>query len=743
VFSVSPLLGDAPFVGREQELGLLTARLSGAMAGQGGVVLIGGEPGIGKTRLADQLSTQARERGARVLWGRCLDGEGAPAFWPWVQVIRACARDYDIDALRAQLGLGLADVAQLVPEIRARFPDLPQQRVFDAPDSRFRLFDAVATLLRAAGGAEHQPNETALVVILDDVHWADTPSLLLLEFLAWELTDGRLLVVATYRDVEVHRGHPLARMLGNIAGRLRVTRISLRGLGVADVARLVEAAMVGQPPGKFVSAIVGRTDGNPLFTTELVRLLAAEGRLAAPRAQEAQRAGVPPTVREVIGRRLDRLSDACGRALSVAAVIGGEFAVDALERAADGMPAGQHGQDGLREALAEAESAHVIAAVPGAIGRYRFTHALIRETVYEELTTVRRERLHRHVAEIIERSHGADVDAPLAVLATHYRLAGAAADRKKAIEYAKRAGEAAMAVLAWEEAAAHWRTALELLEQSDAALPVAAEVRRCELLLSLSNAHYCAGDSTAARAGYRSAANAARRLGSAELLARAALGFSGFLGFAALDDVKRAANLLDEALDMLGAGDSPLRCRLLGALSEVLGLLPLTAGSRARLGALSEEAVTIARRLNDAARLATGAERAPLGPARPGEYDRADLRGNRDDPVGRGGGRPRAGAQGAPPPHCRPDGRRRDRRRRCRDPRVRPAGSTIAPAALPVVSEHLAGDARVAGRTLRRCGRAGPGSPSDRAAGRCAARGSHLRPATDGPAPRARQAPRA
>ena len=269
------VIGPPPFVGRETELATVTARLDEATAGVGGLVLVTGEPGIGKTRLLEELATLARARGMRTLWGRCYEGEGAPAFWLWVEVLRAWLRGRDAEALRAELGPEAADIAQLVPVVRALLPDLPEPPELEPTQARFRLFDAITTFLTRAAVAR------PLLLLLDDLHWADAPSLLLLEFLARDLADSHILLVGAYRDVEVHRGTPLARTLGEIARRPHVTRLTLAGLGAPEVARVVAESTGRPPPADLVTALVGETEGNPLYVTELVRLLAAQGRLSA------------------------------------------------------------------------------------------------------------------------------------------------------------------------------------------------------------------------------------------------------------------------------------------------------------------------------------------------------------------------------------------------------------------------------------------------------------------------------
>ena len=192
------------FVGREGELAALSADLEGAVAGRGGVVVLAGEPGIGKTRLAEELAAAAAARGALVLWGRCWEGEGAPAFWPWAQVVRAYVERSDPAVLRQEMGAGAADIAQVVPAVRECLRDLPEPLPVEPEAARFRLFDSLAGFLRAA--AARRP----LLLVLDDLHWADAPSLALLRFVGRELEDAGLLVVGIYRHLEVERGHPLA-----------------------------------------------------------------------------------------------------------------------------------------------------------------------------------------------------------------------------------------------------------------------------------------------------------------------------------------------------------------------------------------------------------------------------------------------------------------------------------------------------------------------------------------------------
>ena len=375
------------FVGRVRELAQLDAALSEAIEGRGRLCLVAGEPGIGKTRLAECVAARAAERGATLIWGRCWEGEGAPAFWPWVQVLRVLVRQGDAATLADRLGAGGPHVAQVVPEVRELLPDLPAAPALDSEQARFRLYDALSTFLKSAAAA------TPLVLVLDDLHWADKSSLLLLQFLVREIADARLLIVGTYRDVEVARDHPLGDVLPRLRRERSVDRILLRGLPEAEVHAMLVALRGDEVPEDFARTISRETAGNPFFILEILRDLLDEG-LAYREGErwvgrvEASEIRIPESVREVIGRRLSRLSDACSKLLTLAAVIGQEFGLDVLQR----MSAldEERAFDVLEEALA----AGIVGEVPRTIARYRFSHTLVRETLYGELRNLERVRLH-------------------------------------------------------------------------------------------------------------------------------------------------------------------------------------------------------------------------------------------------------------------------------------------------------------------------------------------------------------
>ena len=408
-----------------------------------------------------------------------------------------------------QLGAGAADVAQLLPELRDVFPDLPEPTALDSDDARFRLFDSTSAFLRRAAAAE------PLIVVLDDLHAADASSLLLLEFVAAELGDTRLLVLAAYRDPELETGDPIATALADVARRASV-RISLGGLAEEDVAAYIELSAESEPSARLVAAIAQETEGNPLFVGEIVRLLATDGRLDEP-TDAAWRPVIPETVKEVIGRRLQRLSGDCREILAVASVVGREFPLDVLE-ALGGRTRGD-----VLALVDEAVAARIVTDVPGSASRMRFTHALVRDTLYETLPPTQRRELHCRAAEVIEALAGADSSAHLSELAHHCFQALPAVDAGTAVAYARRAGDHARDLLAHEEAARLYESALqalELLSPPDPALQRA-------VLLSLGQALSRAGDMPRAKDAFLRAAALARAADSAEDLAAAALGYGG------------------------------------------------------------------------------------------------------------------------------------------------------------------------------------------------------------------------
>ncbi len=540
------------FVGRERELAELTRLLDDVLGGATRLALVSGEPGIGKTTLADALGADARERGGRVVWGRAVETGGAPAFWPWVQILRSVL-DAGADVASA--------VRRLVPELRE--DDRLDDTDASATDAaRFELFDGVAQqLVRSARSAP-------LVVVLDDVHAADVPSIQLLHFCAREIRDARLLLVATYRDAEVRADAELAELIGRISREGR--SISLHGLSANDVTGVLRDEL-GVDAERLGAAVHELTDGNPLFVKEIGRLL-ADGSIELDRIG----AFLPEGVRETIRQRVRPLPGAVRDIVDAAAVAGSSFWPATLAAAV-----GRDDADVLA-ALDEAEVLGLVRRDTAAGGQYRFGHALIRDALYEDLSSTTRAAMHGRLADAIERGHAGHIDAHLAQLAHHYFEASAAGSIDKAIGYSRRAGRQALRLYAYEEAVNHLERAL--LFASDGP-------ERCELLLDLSEAFWKSGDQERARSAFADAAAIARSSGDAMLLARAALGFGGGGYTGRVDPLLH--DLLVEALAVTRDA-SATRARLLSRLA-----LELYYEDRDRNLALTQEAVAIARSLDD------------------------------------------------------------------------------------------------------------------------------------------------
>ena len=576
--SAFPIINGV-FVGREQEMATLRTHLEDTFAGSGRIVLLVGEAGIGKTRTAHELAAHALVRGAQVFTGRCYEGEGAPPFWPWVQVVRTYLHDCDLEALQTNMGTGTVDIAQVIPEVRERLPKHLQSPPLDSEYGQFRFFDSFTTFLKKV--AHTQP----LVLILDDLHWADASSLLLLQFLVQGLGDAPLLVVGTYRPLALELYHPLRQALGELARAHGSQTIELRGLMERDVASFIHNTTGVSPDVTLLTAVYQQTEGNPFFLSEVVRLLANEEQQAhISTTQSVSTIPIPQRVYDVISRRLTQLSEDCLRVLKLASVVGREFTLEVLTQASD-LPR-THILQGLEEAIA----ARIITDDRQTDATYSFSHALIRETLYKELPLTQRITFHGKVGEALEKLSATYPHPSLTELAYHFAIAAqSGAGIKKAIDYAAQAGERATAVFAYEEASKHYQDALRLLNHHEP-----DEAMRCELFLALGDAQRRAGQLTQTRETFLTASTIARQLEHPRQFARAALGFAGLWIAVGVVD-KAVVALLEEALQVLGKEDDLLRARLYARLATEFWF----AESREQRVTFSQQAVQLARHTTD------------------------------------------------------------------------------------------------------------------------------------------------
>jgi hypothetical protein len=582
-------LASAPFIGRGALLAHLEAGLARARDGRSTWVLLAGEPGVGKTRTAEELAARAATLGFAVHVGRCSETAGAPPYRPWVQVLRSIWQSLsaaDRVSMRGALGAAARPLEALLPELgQDARRSLPAA---NGAEARFQLFDAAAAFLRAA--AARAPR----LVVLDDLQGADEATLALLAFGSRELGAARLLAIATRREPataaasEPAAAHALARAF---------EVLPLGGFDAPEVGAFFRALTDREPAAAFVAAARERTEGNPLLLTELTRLLALQGRLDPDDPESVAAGDVPAGARHVLGERLARLTPACRRALGCAAVLGRDVRRDLLERVLEPEPA-------IGELLDEALAARILARAADGAGTFRFAHLNIRDLLYEELRTDERARLHARVARALEALHPLDPTPVAAELAHHFRAAAAVLGPAPAAHWAALAGGEAARRLAFDDARGWLRSALDLLAQvapADAGAARDRDRRACAARIELARACERSGNAAAAQTEYRSAIAAARQLRDATLLARAVLGFAGErTGSLAHVPDRERLTLLEEALAALGSERAELRVPLLGRLAIELQWAP----QRERRDALAHEAIAAARAAGDPTQLA-------------------------------------------------------------------------------------------------------------------------------------------
>lgn len=544
-------MARSELLGRDREMTLLSGWLAEAHSGHRRLVLCSGEPGVGKTRLAEEFVARASERGVLTLWGRAAEAEGAPPFWLWRQVLRAASLGADATRIAGELRVA-ADLAVVAPEV---FSAEPGRGDGGGAEQRFRVFDAVTRFVRAVAA------ERGLVVVLDDMHWADRPSLLLLRHLVGHPEPARLLVLGTFRGTEMERAAAVAELIREPAA----VRVDLHGLTADDVARQLTAATGAAVAPELVERVHELTAGNPFFVSELARTL------------DTWR--IPDSVREAITRRMDALTPRCRHQLRAAAIVGREFSV-AVAAAVIGRPV-------LRclDPLEEAVRAGLVEPAD-APGRHRFVHALVRDAVEAGLPERDRIRMHRAAAEAVEAFHAGALEEHLADLARHWAAAGVG---DRAAHWSERAAAEAMRRLAYEEAARLYQLALDV---SPTDLP---DPERFGLLRSLAGALQQSADPVRTRETARLAIEVAIRMGRSDLAAEAAL-VPEVTGVPSVDRTLRT--LCEDVLARFGGGaPDPTRVRLLARLADAA----MATGDLRAAAAASRAAVDEADRCGDPA----------------------------------------------------------------------------------------------------------------------------------------------
>lgn len=551
------------FAGRAEQLEAVRTAWKEAAEQQCRAVLISGEPGVGKTRLVTEFVRTAHQDGGVVLWGRCDEELDVP-YQPFAEALRLFVASITDERLIADMGSFAADLSLLVPELTKRIPGLSVRPVGDPDAERQRLFEAVGDAFSVIA------REHPVVLVLDDIHWADKPSLLLLRYLLRRGEPIPMLILGTYRDTDLDRSHPLADVLADLRRETCVERVDLTGLGLDEITSFMELAAghdLDSPGIELAKAIQRETEGNPFFLSEMIRHLAESGYIVQRDGQwvsdySLDEVGIPEGIREVIGRRLSALSTTVNATLSIAAVIGPEFDIATIQ-AADG-PSG----DELFDALDDAVRASVIREVAGSYGRYAFAHALVRSTLYEELSTNRRVRLHWKVGDALAARHAAS-EAYVDQLAYHFAEGAMAGDPTIAADWCVKAAERAAGDLAFEAAARSYERALgalELMAEPDLALQADIEIARTEMLCD-------AGDDGFRIVGEAAAATA-RRSNDDVRFARAVLAMDRIVPPSATDANDGLLALVDEALGGLEPRPSALRADLLCMKSAALYWLP-------------------------------------------------------------------------------------------------------------------------------------------------------------------------
>ncbi len=572
---------EGPLVGRDRECAQLRDWWDAACRGDVQLLLVDGEPGIGKTRLVAELARSLESEGALVLWGRCDEDPVAP-FQPFAEALGRYFQSVSADQITRVPEWQITELARLVLPLREHVPVL-EEDPGDPETERFRFFGAITQTLNGLSARGR------VLLVVDDLHWADQPTLLLLRHVLRNADALNIGIIAMYIDSEIPSEHRLRPMLADLRSDRSAATVHLEGLGEAAVKELAESAVAPE----LATQLFKLTDGNPLFLEEMLRQL-GEG--------DNGDTSVPPNlnpteaIRELVARRVSRLPQGVIYLLQAASVAGNECEAAIVAEAAE-LTAEQR-----LDALDRAEESKLLRHLGSQRDLYAFSHSLVRDAIYNELLRGRRVRYHHKVAVATERAHDTELESYVNELAHHFYMGAALDDADKAIRYGMAAGERAMRLLAFEEAAGHFARSLEVAEQfgdHDQSL-------RCDALIALAEAQNRAGDIETAEANFERAATLARAIGDGERLAAAALRAGPLNGLSIAGTSAEQVRLLEEALALLPAEDSHLCAMVMARLGLVLVFSAAVPGPDAvkRALQLDTEAVQMARRLNDRGTLA-------------------------------------------------------------------------------------------------------------------------------------------
>ena len=577
------LAGRQDFVGRSEALGVIDDALAQAVADTRTTLMISGEPGIGKTRIAELACTRARKSGFSVHLSQCAEVEGAPAYWPWIQLLRSILAEVPVDDLPASLGQGAPELARLVPELAQRLPQLDEAPSSDPGPARFLLFDAVSSLIRLA--ASTRP----LLLMIDDLHKADRSSLMLLRDVTLQLANTAVAVLATHREAELALDPVRAGLIADLARAEGARRIQLAGLRAKEVAAFVEVHTGRTPSEEVRSDLHARTNGNPFFLHQVIQVLESEGRAFAVEHESPLRFRLPRHAQDAITRQIASLPDEVTSTLEVASVIGREFSCKCLSRVVSSS------FEAIQGFLDTARVAGLVVEDEQVQLQFRFAHVLLRDAIYESIAPTRRAGLHLEVGVVLLRLQEEEGQpADLANVSHHFFEGARGENLSQAIDIALRAGRWACDHFAFEEAATSFARALELCHRNEGG----EHPQRCEILLALGDAHTWAGHRDDARECFKAVARLAKSKGLPEAIAAAALRFApDFLAIETGVHDPELVSLLEDAIATLPASEDVLRARLLGRLAVALHWAPNSDSQRRSLCSAARE---IAERSGDA-----------------------------------------------------------------------------------------------------------------------------------------------